>query len=198
MKPTSTITAFCGLFGAVAALQAAQIDVYNDASLTEFSTAGELGTSIRVIKADQTWTADNAYILTDRVFIPNGVTLTIEPGTTIYGSINENGAGKADDSVGSLIATRGGRLVAEGTAKKPIVFTSIRALEAAQGVDSPYDPDSVVGPAPSWDDAGHWGGLVLLGTSKVVTVDGSSVNAGTNEIEGFIPSGSPSNDGDSL
>jgi hypothetical protein len=197
MKPYYTIPAVCGLIGTLASIQAAQIDVFNDAALTEFSTAGALGTNIRVLKADQTWTADNQYILTDRVFIPNGVTLTIEPGTKIYGSFNEMGPGKADDKVGSLIATRGGRLVAEGTPTKPIIFTSIRELEAQLGVDSPFDPDSAVGPAPTWKDGAQWGGVVLLGNSYVLDVNASGVNAGTQNIEGFVDGASVSNDGDS-
>ena len=201
LKKRNIFAAMCGIFASSGAIAySAQIDVFNDATLTENSTAGLLGTNIRVIKADQTWTADNQYILTDRVYIPNGVTLTIEPGTKIYGSFNDNGttSDKTDDKVGSLIATRGGRLVAEGTACKPIVFTSIRELEAQLGVDSPFDPDTVVGPAPTTTDGAQWGGVVLLGTSYVLDVDATGKNKATDTIEGFIDKGSVSNDGDLL
>ena len=199
MKTYYTIPALCGLIGTLASVQAAQIDVFNDPALTTFSTAGALGTNIKVLTGNQTWTADNQYILTDRVFIPNGVTLTIEPGTKIYGSFNDNGTPltKSDDKVGSLIATRGGRLVAEGTAEKPIIFTSIRELEAQLGLDSPFDPDTAVGPAPSFNDGGQWGGIVLLGNSYVLDVsDAAGTNRGTQNIEGFIDGASVSNDGD--
>ena len=174
----------------------AQIDVFNDNTLTEFdSTLG-----VRVLKASQTWTAGNQYILTDRVFIKNGQTLTIQPGTKIYGSVNDNGTPttKTDDKVGALIACRGGRLVADGTASAPIVFTSIRELEATLGVDSPYDPDNLIGPAPTALQGGDWGGVILLGNAYISQSDASGNNIGQAEIEGFLPSGSPSGDGDTL
>ena len=202
MKPTTLFTSLCGILGSAGALAAAEIDVFNDNTLTQFSTAtpGGYGTNIRVLNGSQTWTKDNIYFLTDRVFIPNGVTLTIEAGTRIYGSSNDNATPgtKTDDKVGSLVACRGGRIVAVGTATEPIVFTSIREYEALTGLDSAFDPDTVVGPAPGPADAGHWGGVVMLGNSRVVRVNASGVNAGTTQIEGFIPSGSYSQPGDTI
>ena len=195
-SPRSWITGLFGVGMIASQSFGAQIDVFNDSSLTEFDAT--LG--VRVLKASQTWTAGNQYILTDRVFIKNGQTLTIQPGTKIYGSVNDNGtpATKTDDKVGALIATRGGRLVADGTASAPIVFTSIRELEATLGVDSPYDPDSLIGPAPTAADGGQWGGIILLGNAYISQSDASGNNIGQAEIEGFLPSGSPSNDGDTL
>ena len=38
------------------------------------------------IATSQTWTASNTYILTDRIYVVNGATLTIEAGTTVRGS----------------------------------------------------------------------------------------------------------------
>ena len=198
-RPSPTIPWLTGLFGfGLIAGQSfgAQIDVFNDTSLTEFDAS--LG--VRVLKNSQTWTAGNQYILTDRVFIKNGQTLTIQPGTKIYGSVNDNNTptNKTDDKVGALIACRGGRLVADGTASAPIVFTSIRELEATLGVDSPYDPDNVIGPAPTAAEGGQWGGIILLGNAYISQSDSSGNNIGQAEIEGFLPSGSPSNDGDTL
>jgi hypothetical protein len=176
---------------------AEQVDVINNASYSV--TNATLG--VKVLAQDNvTWTKDKTYILTDRLFIKDGQTLTIEPGTKIYGSFNDNGTSgtKSDDKVGSLIASRGGRLVADGTAAEPIVFTSIRELEALTGVDSEFDPDSTVGPAPGPADAGHWGGVILLGNAYISSVNSSGVNAGNLQIEGFLPNGTPSNDGDAL
>ncbi|MCW1912199.1 hypothetical protein OJ996_01355 [Luteolibacter sp. GHJ8] len=191
--PKHWLTVLLGFGLAASQGHAAQIGVFTDADLTEFDPV--LG--VRVLKASQTWTADNQYILTDRVFIKNGQTLTIQPGTKIYGSVNENGSGKTDDSVGALIACRGGRLVADGTAANPIIFTSIRELEVETGVDSPFDPDSTVGPAPTAADGGQWGGVILLGNAPITVSDNLGANLGQAEIEGFLPAGSPSNDGDS-
>jgi hypothetical protein len=89
------------------------------------------------IDANTTWTADKKYILDDLAYVVNAATLTIEPGTTIYGG----GTGSA------LIVTSGSRLVAEGTAAAPIVFTS--------NID-------VGSRAP-----GDWGGVALLGSATV-------------------------------
>ena len=49
------------------------------------------------------------------VYVQNGATLTIEKGTIIRG-----------ESSAALVVERGGKLIAEGTSDKPIVFTSIK------------------------------------------------------------------------
>ena len=202
MKPKhSPFKALAGLTSLVLVCSAgaAQIDVITTLAPTN-TTTGSGVRGVHALTSSQTWTANNEYFLTDRVFIPSGITLTIEPGTRIYGSINDQGTtSKTDDAVGSLVAARGGRLVAEGTAASPIVFTSIREWEAANNADSPFDPDSVVGPAPTTKDAGQWGGVVLLGNAYVCHLDGvTGNNLGNAEIEGFVPSGTPSDDGDGL
>jgi len=189
-------------------MYAANIDVIGDSNYSENSFAslnngvdGGLGTNVRVLKgANVTWTKNNDYFITDRLFIPRGATLTIEPGTKIYSSINDNGTPtlRTDDKVGSIVACRGGKLIADGTAAEPIVFTSVREWEAANSQDSPFDPDATVGPAPTSQNGGLWGGIVLLGQAFVATVNNVGVNAGTNQIEGFAPAGTASYDGDSV
>ncbi|MCC5922192.1 MAG: hypothetical protein JJT77_00285 [Crocinitomicaceae bacterium] len=82
----------------------------------------------------QTLTKDKKYLLRGQVFVRNGRTLTIEPGTIILGD-------KA--TKGTLIIDRGGKMIADGTKAEPIVFTS--ALPAGQR------------------DKGDWGGLIILG-----------------------------------
>jgi hypothetical protein len=99
------------------------------------------------IVTDTTLTADKTWTLATHVFVRDA-TLTIEPGTTILGE---------NDS--SLVITTTGRLVAEGTAGAPIVFTSAQ-------------------PAGS-RAAGDWGGVVLLGLAEI------NVENGTEVIEGF-------------
>lgn len=89
------------------------------------------------ITADTTWTAATTYVLDDLTYVVGGAVLTIEPGATIRGS----GIGSA------LIVTRGSRLVAEGTAAAPIVFTS----DIDAGLRAP----------------GDWGGVALLGAAPV-------------------------------
>jgi Secretion system C-terminal sorting domain len=75
-------------------------------------TTVEVTTSITT---NTTWTRNNVYKLRGFIFIRNGATLTIEPGTVIRGD-------KATRS--TLIVTRGSKIIADGTRTEPIVFTS--------------------------------------------------------------------------
>ncbi|MBP1618016.1 MAG: hypothetical protein H6Q14_1843, partial [Bacteroidetes bacterium] len=82
-----------------------QNTVYPDATVT--ISAGD-------ITANTVWTNDNVYLLNGWVYVKDGATLTIEPGTIIRGDMTNKAA---------LIVEKGGKLVAEGTASQPIVFT---------------------------------------------------------------------------
>ncbi len=203
MKPKySQLKALIGLTSVVlsCSASAAQIDVITTLAPTNTTTSSGVR-GVHAITSSQIWTANNEYFLTDRVFIPNGITLTIEPGTKIYGSVNDKGtSSKTDDEVGALVAARGGRLIAEGTATSPIVFTSVREWEVANNQDSPFDVGTAIGPAPTTTDASQWGGVVLLGNAYVCHLEAGTtgINLGNAEIEGFVPAGSPSDDGDSL
>jgi hypothetical protein len=64
---------------------------------------------------DKTLTKDKIWTLKGYVYVPEGVTLTIEEGTVIESEIAEKGA---------LIIERGGKIMAEGTPQEPIIFTS--------------------------------------------------------------------------
>ena len=77
------------------------------------------------------------YTLKGWVYIANGAELTIEPGTIIKGD---------KETKAALIAERGGKLIAQGTASEPIVFTS----EQAAGSRKP----------------GDWGGIILCGNAR--------------------------------
>ena len=101
------------------------------------------------ITSDMTLKAADNNLLRGFVYVTDGVTLTIEPGTVIKGE---------KSSKGSLIVERGGKLIAEGTAEKPIVFTS----------DQPKASRTY----------GDWGGLILCGKSIV------NNTAGEAQIEG--------------
>jgi hypothetical protein len=71
-----------------------------------------------VIGTNTTWTADKTYILSGFVYVKNGASLTIQPGTTIKGDKATKGA---------LIVTAGSKIIADATETQPIVFTSAQA-----------------------------------------------------------------------
>lgn len=112
-----------------------------------------------------TWTRGNTYILRDRIFVEDGAELTIEPGVVVKGA---EGAGQ---NAKALIVARGGKILAEGTAKKPIIFTSI--------LDDVTDPEDL-----EQEERGLWGGVIILGKAGINTT------AGEGRIEG-IPSTEP-------
>lgn len=105
------------------------------------------------ITTNLTLKANNIYKLRGLVYVTNGATLTIEPGTKIVGEADKNG---------SLIITRGSKIMAEGTASNPIIFTSEK-------------------PSPK---RGDWAGLVILGAAP--TNASFNGQAGIGEIEGGI------------
>lgn len=113
------------------------------------------------ISSDRTLKAGNSYTLRGFVYVVNGATLTIEPGTVIKGE-------KGTNTRGTLVITRGSKIIADGTKDKPIVFTSDQA-----------NPER-----------GDWGGLVILGkaptNSSFNGVGGEgSVEGGVNNAEGL-------------
>ncbi|WP_111685029.1 hypothetical protein [Winogradskyella tangerina] len=96
------------------------------------------------------WTNDNIYQLNQKVVIPAGATLTINPGTIIKGS---SGTGSL---ASALIVARGGTLNANGTSDQPIIFTSTADnITCGQTAGTNLDQD----------DRGLWGGLIVLGNA---------------------------------
>jgi hypothetical protein len=65
-------------------------------------------------------------LLNGTVVVPNSVTLTINPGTVIYGSVIKEGG---------LLVKPGGKLIAKGTANEPIIFTSEKRIGQRQNAD---------------------------------------------------------------
>ncbi|MBT8399586.1 MAG: hypothetical protein KJO98_03855, partial [Rhodothermia bacterium] len=116
------------------------------------------------ITSSTTWTSNNEYLLDGLVFVDNGATLTIEPGTVIKGLEDINIT--TGEGASALVIRRGAKINAVGTASQPIVFTS-----ELDDVNDPLDLDQ--------RDRGLWGGLILLGraTTNEPTTD--------NQIEGI-------------
>lgn len=103
------------------------------------------------ITATRTLDHTKNWLLKGVVTVKAGQTLTIEKGTTIFGD---------NQTKAILVVEPGAKLIAEGTADEPIVFTS----QAAEGQKR----------------AGDWGGIVLLGKAPI------NVPGGKANIEGIL------------
>jgi hypothetical protein len=143
------------------------------ASLTMFACSKDLGGDVAPVNvptsttlsgnitSTTTLTSDKEWVLKGYVYVTDGAKLIIQPGTIIKSDISEKGA---------LCIERGAQIVAEGTASKPIIFTSGRPV----GERTP----------------GDWGGIVILGRAKTnrtsePTIEGGIGRAfgGTNDLD---------------
>lgn len=107
------------------------------------------------ITADRTIAAANKNYLKGFVYVKAGVTLTIEAGAVIKGVSVTPG-----EKAASLIIEPGAKIIAEGTAEKPIVFTS----------DKPAGQRAT----------GDWGGLILCGNARVNSTNQPTIEGGPN------------------
>ncbi|WP_372757008.1 hypothetical protein [Mariniflexile sp.] len=128
--------------------------------------SGTTITKTGLITANETWTADNIYVLSGKVVVNEDVVLTIEKGTIIKGAEGQGSLASA------LIIDQGGKLMAEGTADEPIIFTSVLDnITVGQKKGSNLTIANV----------GLWGGIIVLGKAPI-SVSGDVV---TNQIEGI-------------
>jgi hypothetical protein len=86
---------------------------------------------------------NNTYLLVGTVYVTNNAVLTIESGTVIRGD---------KTSCGTLVITKGAKILAEGTENDPIIFTSNSAIKERK--------------------PGDWGGIVLLGDAPINKIGG--------------------------
>ena len=114
-------------------------DNNNDGGIAQCD--GDVCTLSGTITEDLTLTSDIQWVLRGMVAVGDDVNqtiLTIEPGTTIYGESSTNGF---------LVITRHSKIMAEGTAAAPIVFTSSKEVGSRS--------------------RGDWGGLIINGLAPV-------------------------------
>lgn len=95
------------------------------------------------IKVNTTLTKKNVYLLLGNVRVTSGATLTIEPGTIIRGDY---------DYLGTLIITKGSKIIAKGEENAPIIFTTNKSNSDRK--------------------SGTWGGIILMGDAPLNTKQG--------------------------
>lgn len=134
------------------------------------------GTKVTLIRTSQRWTADNVYILPNLVFVEAPAVLTIEPGTIIRMEEKASGGTSITDPAdpGTLIICRGAKIVANGTAESPIVFTSIDDPYVAGGAATiPTTHNGSALTVKDYTGNGRFsrdslcGGLIVLGRSNL-------------------------------
>ena len=96
----------------------------------------------REIRSDATLRSDTLYYLGHQLFVHDGATLTLQPGTVLL----------AFGRHAAIIVEPGGRIVADGTREAPVVLTC----------SSPM----------SQREPGCWGGLRILGKAPVTRLEG--------------------------
>jgi hypothetical protein len=90
-------------------------------------------------------TKGNTYQLIGTVYVTNKAVLSIEPGTVIRGD---------KETCGTLVITKGSKIMAEGLATDPIVFTSNNDIFERR--------------------PGDWGGIIMLGEAPINKMGGVS------------------------
>ncbi|MES2852721.1 MAG: hypothetical protein V4698_07385 [Bacteroidota bacterium] len=96
-----------------------------------------------IIDSDLTLYKKNTYRLIGVVYITNNAVLTIEPGTVIRGDV---------ETCGTLVISKGSKIMAEGEQTDPIVFTSNREISARK--------------------PGDWGGIIIMGEAPINRIGG--------------------------
>lgn len=105
------------------------------------------------ITTNTTWTTGTIVLLENKIYVKSNAVLTIQEGVIIRGD-------KATQ--GTLLISKGSKIVAQGTSGNPIIFTS--------------------GEAPGARAEGDWGGVVILGNAT------NNQPGGIANIEGIVVS----------
>lgn len=167
------------------------------------------------ITTNTTWSG--VIVMQNAIFVKDGATLTILPGTIVRGQPRSSAVspGSTVGTPGTLIVTQGGRLVANGSANSPVIFTTAATDNdnngVADDVDSngfadTWEPGDVflddtptTAPLAPLNKAGNgnvslWGGVVILGNAPTNNAEKSGVGYGKAIIEGLTVPGFPAAD----
>jgi hypothetical protein len=110
-----------------------------------------------------TWSSDFVYILEEYIFVNDGQTLNIEPGTVI------KGAPGSGENATALVVANGGTINADGNPGSDDPSTADPIIFTAQADD---------GSGLGRDVRGQWGGIIMLGDAPLNTVPGTQTVEG--------------------
>lgn len=152
----------CSILLIAAACKKNQKDLAADTALagttpTNCNTCGQTKTYVyfaadTIINGTLNLCPDKTYVLTGKMWINNGGKIVIPAGTVIKGRKSATPA-----TASALVVLKGGKIEASGDTTCPVIFTS----ETDTATKTPV--------------AGDWGGVVILGKSKVNTGTGNSI-----------------------
>lgn len=166
------------------------------------------------ITVDTTW-GDNEteVVLQQPIFVKNGATLTILPGVIVRGQPRTGPvvAGSTAGTPGALVITQTSKIIAAGQADDPIIMTTAAIDNDNNGIAD--DVDAPIGFEDEWvpgdifldDDprnaplaplnkageqnAGLWGGLVILGRAPTNLSNVCGIGFGRCTVEGLTVPG---------
>jgi hypothetical protein len=169
------------------------------------------GGAANLITTNTLWTADNEYILDTVIFVKDGATLDIAPGTVVRGQPDENSL-----LAGSLVIAPTGKVQIRGKNNNPVIFTTAALDANADGIvdingttlrpqrwtgsadDAKFwDKNPKTSPMPAvttgstWQGSRNyalWGGVVITGdapTNNANQVESNSVAGITNVDAGL-------------
>jgi hypothetical protein len=168
------------------------------------------------IVANTTWSG--LVVLQGPVFVKNNAILTILPGTVVRGQPRSQAVvpGSTAGTPGTLVVTQSGRVVANGSASNPIIFTTAATdnnndgiaddVSAPIGFEDPWNPGDIflddtcdTAPLAPLNKAGLsnvalWGGVVLLGHAPTNLANKCGVGYGKCTVEGLTVPGFPAAD----
>jgi hypothetical protein len=103
------------------------------------------------ITSNTTWETGKVYVLSGRIAVTSGATLTIQPGVVVKGEVGTGANATA------LIIARGGKINAAGTATQPIIFTTVA---------DEIRPGQIASPNMDPTLEGLWGGILVMGRAR--------------------------------
>ncbi|MEI8120626.1 MAG: hypothetical protein WCI20_01135 [bacterium] len=194
-----------GLMSAAAlALGVQQAGAYQD--VTDYDGSRDNGRAFQIVNSsittDTTWSNNTVYVLDRLICVRAGATLTIQAGTVVRGLP----VGSVASQPGSLLVSRGGKIIAVGTPTQPIVFTDMyddnwganqgttvtipAGVHATAGGSTNGTPIALTVDYSQLNNqlTGMWGGLLLAGRSYIAwdSGDSSSIYTPDGRIETTI------------